>query len=466
GQKMQIVEQVEQKLTQDMEEPNTLAATMDVVDRKTLCRYKAVVANRQATPKRLKVAKTRKRQDGGGRHPILTAEQDKQLLEWVLALRQQRERVSIKHLKEEAIRLYRTQGEQSRQFNASYHWAQQWMKRQGLSMRLRTTTKDVHTPALESAAEDFRVNNKHIWSKYKDIKIWNMDETAVYLDAPGNRTIDLIGAPTVEIATTKHEKDRVTVVLCVSNDGEKKAPLVILRSKDESKLNTVKHTQVTYDNGQSTMEMYAAYNQKAYMNSKLMCEWMKHVFKPPAPPNTIPVSIDGYETVLLLDNVKSHITLSVLECFRENKVYALFLPPNCTPLVQPLDHSLNAVFKRFYEEQWRIWYHNVSHTKLTPKGNRKKADNDMIMTWIAAAVTGSLTKDHIIKCFAHTLNGDKVMEKAEQAYTERQKALVVAQTVLATASSAREAVDSALESVLNVCNGISSRSQQQHGAAL
>jgi hypothetical protein len=334
-------------------------------------------------------------------------------------------------------------------------------------MRLRTTHKDVNTPALQSAAEDFRVTNKHIWSKYKDIKIWNMDETAVYLDAPGNRTIDLIGAHTVEIATTKHEKDRVTVVLCVSSDGERKPPLLILRSKNESQWNTINHTEVRYNNGQQSMEMYVAYNEKAYMNSKLMCEWIRHVFKPAVPPNTtIPVSADGYESVLLLDNVKSHTRPVVLLCFTDNKVNAIHLPPNCTPLVQPLDHSLNATFKRVYEEQWRIWYHNVSHTKLTPKGNRQKVDNDTIKTWIAAAVAGSLTPEHIIRCFAHTLNGEKVMEEAERGYKERQTALA-AQNVLATASSAREAVDSALESVLNMWNPISiTAGQQQHTAAV
>jgi len=201
------------------------------------------------------------------------------------------------------------------------------------------------------------------------------------------------------------------------------------------------------------------------MNYKLMCEWIRHVFETPVPPDTIPVSIDGYESVLLLDNVKSHTRPDVLECFTDNKVHAIFFPANCTPLVQPLDHSLNADFKRFYEEQWRIWYHEVSHTKLTPKGNRRKADNDMILTWIAAAVTASLTKDHIIRCFAHTLNGDKVMEEAERAYRERQTALA-AQSVLETASSAREVVDSALESVLNMCKPIciSQPHQQQTGA--
>jgi len=200
------------------------------------------------------------------------------------------------------------------------------------------------------------------------------------------------------------------------------------------------------------------------MNYKLMCEWVTHVFKTPVPPNTTPVSVDGYETVLLLDNVGSHTTEEVEDCLIDNKVNATFLPPNCTPLVQPLDHSLNAVFKRIYEEQWRIWYHNVSHTKLTAKGNRRKADNDMIMTWIAAAVAGSLTTDHIIRCFAHTLNGEKVMEEAERGYKERQTALA-AQNVLATASSARESVDSASESVLNMCKPISIRELHQQQTA-
>jgi len=46
-------------------------------------------------------------------------------------------------------------------------------------------------------------------------------------------------------------------------------------------------------------------------------------------------------------------------------VWAEFFPPNCTPVLQPLDHSINAMFKREYEQQWALWYHQTAGTKLT-----------------------------------------------------------------------------------------------------
>ena len=45
-----------------------------------------------------------------------------------------------------------------------------------------------------------------------------MDETAVYLDMPGERTLEETGRRTVLVRTTGHDKDKVTVMLSALGD--------------------------------------------------------------------------------------------------------------------------------------------------------------------------------------------------------------------------------------------------------
>src|ERR1700728_2522868 len=100
---------------------------------------------------------------------------------------------------------------------------------------------------MQEVVQPYRLSHQHLFNTSDThIKIYNMDETAIYLDAPGKTTIDVIGAHTVEIATTDHEKDRVTVVICVSSDGMMLSPLVIHRSSSKKLLNAISEVLVSY----------------------------------------------------------------------------------------------------------------------------------------------------------------------------------------------------------------------------
>ena len=64
---------------------------------------------------------------------------------------------------------------------------------------------------------------------YEAYRIGNMDETAIYLDMPGDSTLDETGTRSVLIRTTGHDKDKVTVMLAALGDGTKIAPLMIFK---------------------------------------------------------------------------------------------------------------------------------------------------------------------------------------------------------------------------------------------
>ena len=270
-------------------------------------------------------------------------------------------------------------------------------------MRLRTTGKDVNTPQIQALAREFRDTMAPVFATHPHALLFNMDETPVYLDAPGNRTIDRIGAKTVEIGTTHHEKQRVTAVLCVSCAGTKVDALVVHRCHETTRLkktNQLVLKQIPLPDGDGSARLWNSHCPSAYMNSDIMCKWLERIYTPHSTAHSQP----HHDSVLLMDTMGAHDSPMVKEEMERLGVRAEFFPPNCTPVLQPLDHSVNASFKREYEAQWAVWYQQTAGTKLTAKGNKQKATESDVNSWVAAALH-RITAEHVRRAWQHTLLG-------------------------------------------------------------
>ena len=58
-----------------------------------------------------------------------------------------------------------------------------------------------------------------------------MDETPMFFDVPGNRTVDVKRASTVSIKTSGTEKQHFTVILSCPADGTKLKPAMVFKRK-------------------------------------------------------------------------------------------------------------------------------------------------------------------------------------------------------------------------------------------
>ena len=109
------------------------------------------------------------------------------------------------------------------QFKAGNHWCQRFMKRNGLSLRQKTTLAQRLPDDYEEKIVRFHryiidLRKEH---NYPLHVIANMDETPLTFDMPPNRTINNSGEKTIKIRTTGNEKNRITVVLTCAGDGSK-----------------------------------------------------------------------------------------------------------------------------------------------------------------------------------------------------------------------------------------------------
>ena len=126
----------------------------------------------------------------------------------------------------------------------------------------------------------------------------------------------------------KLSKDRLTVLLCGSASGEKLMPLVIGRSTNPRcfKSGHMTSLRVTYES-----------NNKAWVTGELFAAWMRRVDNRMRRQNV--------HILLFLDNCGSHPHMEL-----EN-VKVVFLPPNTTTKLQPMDAGIIQNLKMVYRKK-------------------------------------------------------------------------------------------------------------------
>jgi hypothetical protein len=393
--------------------------------------FKISVNRHRAMAKEARAGKRAKRLAGGGAKTSLSEQQERSLKEWILSLRRGPLQLQVSR-KDVQLRAYRVHGralpegvtvqEQEEWkkdhvdgFEASDSWLAGFFERNGMSLRKRTTTKTVNTPAMQRIAAEYRRHVFELLAKTPRSLIINMDESPIYLDCPSLYTIDEKNADTVEIGTSKHERDRVTVVSAVDAAGGKVHVLVIHRLNETAQVKrktnqifrqTVKVDKKEVVDGcdkvirtQEDITVWYTYTNKAYMNQTIMQKWLRLIYLPYT--NQLK-SHEMMDAVLIMDGMGSHKSDIIKEEIIKSNLNIKILPPNQTPNLQPLDHSINHLFKLAYGDEWFKWWAEAESRELTKEGNHRKASVATVNGWVARAMS-RITKSQILNSWQHTL---------------------------------------------------------------
>ncbi|GBO14136.1 Tigger transposable element-derived protein 6 [Araneus ventricosus] len=126
----------------------------------------------------------------------------------------------------------------------------------------------------------------------------------------------------------KQSKERVTLLLATSISGtEKLTTLMIEKSRNPMSFKGIKPFPLLHEA-----------NKKSWMTSEFFSEWLKQTNKK--------MCKEKKKIVLFIDNYMAHSLIPQM-----NAVKVVFLPPNTTSKLQPLDQGIIRSFKVFYRKE-------------------------------------------------------------------------------------------------------------------
>jgi len=205
---------------------------------------------------------------------------------------------------------------------------------------------------------------------YADENIFNLDETGLFWRLLPERTV--ISAHQ-KPKGVKKAKERVTILFCVSRNGEKLSPLIIGKSKMPR---GVSHEKL------SALNILYEGNATAWLTRDIFRRYLTMVNNK--------CIMENRKILMLLDNFSGH----VIDSF--SNVELAFLPPNTSCLIQPLDQGIIQNFKVKYKKAFLQTLISNSATEIKSKLKSYKMLSALENISISWNMVTALT---IINCF-------------------------------------------------------------------
>ena len=221
-------------------------------------------------------------------------------------------------LKEKAIEIAKKLG--NNEFVGSNGFIDRFKKRHGIKF---TTFHGEANSVPESVCSDWlEIKLPEIIEGYEDKDIFNGDEFGLFWRLLPNKSYVVKDKA---LRNAKPSKERISVFIAANCLGEKLKPIVIGKSKTPRCFRNKNQLPVIY-----------RYNQNAWMTSEIWTNYVKQLNKT--------MTIENRRIILFVDNCPAHSFIEL------SNIKLVFLPPNTTSRLQPMDagviHSLKASYRK------------------------------------------------------------------------------------------------------------------------
>ena len=258
-------------------------------------------------------------------------------------------------------------------FDSSSSWVTRWRERNLIVFKCKHGEKQDH---YSESAKNWIVS---VWLKiherYSATENYNCDETGLYFHALPEGTLCFKND---KLSGSKKSKERLTVLLTTNMDGSDTLwPFVIGKLANPCCFRGIKKLSVTYKS-----------NKNSWMTATLFQEWLKWF--------NDRLRKQRKKVCLLLDNCTAHkIANNGLQFIK-----LVFLPPNTTSYIQPLDQGIIKNFKHDY------FHHMLQKIVLTIDAGEKCTATDMVRSIsvldvvnFMSAAWNDVSADTIQNCF-------------------------------------------------------------------
>ncbi|XP_064413472.1 jerky protein homolog [Latimeria chalumnae] len=261
---------------------------------------------------------------------------DNVLYEWFQQRRCQGVPVSGPMLIEKA-KAYHSEMEIEGDCDYSSGWLQRFKNCHGIRhLKVSGEKLSADHEAAEKYVEDFArlVTENDLTAE----QIYNADETGLFWRCLPRNT--LVCHDENSASGVKESKERLTVLTCANAAGTHKCKLLVIgKSARPRAFKGVKVFPVIYRS-----------NKRAWITQELTSDWFDINFVVEAREHCRKVGLpENCKIVLLLDNCSAH---PAAEAMATRNVFATYLPPNCTSLIQPMDQGIIWNMKCHYHSEF------------------------------------------------------------------------------------------------------------------
>lgn len=284
-----------------------------------------------------------------GRKPVLTRELESKLVEYILLMEKKFFGLTRRDLCSIAFQLAR-QNNLPNPFSLLHQSAgKNWMKRflrrhkEQISLRRPTGTSTQRAAGFnkESVDEFFGLLETIFEEKkYTASQIFNVDECGICIvQSKCPQVLALKGKRQIGSLTSAERGSLITVVMCMSAEGNFVPPLIIFPRKNCNE-------QLKKGAPPGTLFKF---HPSGWIQTDLFTAWFDHFIEKIRPSENNPV-------LLILDGHNTHTrNLDVIVKAKENFVTILCLPPHTSHKMQPLDKTVMGALKTFYNEEIRMF---------------------------------------------------------------------------------------------------------------
>ncbi|KAH7954472.1 hypothetical protein HPB49_018841 [Dermacentor silvarum] len=232
------------------------------------------------------------------------------------------------------------------------------------------------------AAKAFRsaVNALRICHEYTFFNMSNMDQTMVRMDSPANRTNNVVGESTVQIANTGCPRRGFTVALAACASGHKLPAFVILKEPSG------RIPPKAFMSLRIPANVHVTASKNQWMTSDKLQEWLTMVWGP---------NRDDVRRLLVLDQAPIHKTQATKDALEQRDTDVVYVPAECTSLLQPADVFWNRPFKANLR---RTWERFIRKEERTPKGNLRKTSRQDALDFVSEA-WAAVTEETVARSF-------------------------------------------------------------------
>ncbi|CAH0713248.1 unnamed protein product, partial [Brenthis ino] len=250
-------------------------------------------------------------------------------------------------------------------FNASNGWIDRFKNRNGIVYRQISGESET---VAQQDVDTWMATLPELLQNYEPRDIFNADEFGLFFKLMPNKSYVFKGET---CHGGKANKERLTVLACANSDGSEKLRLLVIgKAKNPRCFKNVRSLPVTYD-AQS----------RAWMTGIRFIDWLKAVDNH--------FQIKCRRIILFIDNCPAHPKGVELK-----NIKLVYLPPNATSKLQPMDQGIIKVLKQGYRTRL---IHRYLREMEDPDSKRPLTVHDAILN--IAAAWEAIKPETIQNCF-------------------------------------------------------------------